>query len=273
MEPENGAFFLQWNNFKENTSSTFQEMRKDRDFVDMTLACDDNQKFDAHKLVLAASSSFFSDFLKQNNHPKPFMYLRGIKSRVLISIMDFMYHGEVKIPQEELDEFMKVGVELKVKGLSKEVVQEHLENSIITNPKKINNRGKTKEEKICIIKEEGSKNYKLTSAKDENLVCVDTVEAKNNIELENVRENKHLQRKLIFDNLDSIIFPKMFKLNRKLVCKDCDFKTKDKTKLSYHIESNHLNTKETKIPCLYCDNSTHTRSGLSNHLRKHHTRV
>ena len=75
---------LQWNDFKENITSSFKELREDRDFTDVTLACEDGQQIEAHKVVLASSSPFFMEFLKKNKHPHPLLYMRGLKSEDLI---------------------------------------------------------------------------------------------------------------------------------------------------------------------------------------------
>ena len=46
---------LQWNDFKSNIRSAFSELRKDQDFADVTLACEDGQQILAHKVILASS--------------------------------------------------------------------------------------------------------------------------------------------------------------------------------------------------------------------------
>ena len=46
---------LQWNNFKDNVNSAFVNLREDKDFSDVTLACEDGQQVEAHKVILAAS--------------------------------------------------------------------------------------------------------------------------------------------------------------------------------------------------------------------------
>ena len=43
---------LQWNDFKENISSAFGDLRQDKEFTDVTLACEDGQQVEAHKVVL-----------------------------------------------------------------------------------------------------------------------------------------------------------------------------------------------------------------------------
>jgi hypothetical protein len=51
-------FCLRWNDFENNISSAFRELRDDKDFFDVTLACDDEQ-LQAHKVILSACSPFF----------------------------------------------------------------------------------------------------------------------------------------------------------------------------------------------------------------------
>ena len=41
----------------------------------------------------------------------PLLYMRGIKKSDLVSIVDFIYLGEVNIAQEDLDRFLKVAKE------------------------------------------------------------------------------------------------------------------------------------------------------------------
>ena len=109
---------LQWNDFKENITSSFRELREDREFTDVTLACEDGQQIEAHKVVLASSSPFFMELLKKTKHPQPLVYMRGLRSEDLVSIMDFLYFGEANVLQENLDAFLALAEELKLKGLT-----------------------------------------------------------------------------------------------------------------------------------------------------------
>ena len=109
---------LQWNDFKENLSSSFGELRGDRDLTDVTLACGDGQKVEAHKVILASSSPFFMDILKGNKHPHTLIYMRGLKAADLLPIVDFLYFGETKVLQENLDSFLALAEELRLKGLA-----------------------------------------------------------------------------------------------------------------------------------------------------------
>ena len=108
---------LQWNDFKNNVSSSFGDLRGDSDFTDVTLACEDGKQVEAHKVILASSSPFFKDILKRNKHPHPLIFMRGLKSEDLVAIVDFLYFGETNIFQENLDSFLVLAEELRLKGL------------------------------------------------------------------------------------------------------------------------------------------------------------
>ena len=110
-------FCLRWNDFESNISGAFRELREDKDFFDVTLACDDDQ-LQAHKLILSACSPFFRSILRRNRHEHPLLYLKGVKYADLVSVLNFMYHGEVNVAQEELNSFLAVAEDLKVKGLT-----------------------------------------------------------------------------------------------------------------------------------------------------------
>ena len=110
-------FSLEWKDFKNNASTTFLQLRESRDFSDVTLACEDGDQIEAHKVVLAGGSPFFMNLLKRNQHTHPLIYLRGIKKEHLSAMVDFMYSGEAKVPQDSLEAFLAAAEELKVKGL------------------------------------------------------------------------------------------------------------------------------------------------------------
>jgi len=110
-------FCLKWNDFESNISVAFRDIRDEKDFFDVTLACDDDQ-IQAHKVILSACSPFFRNVLKRNPHQHPLLYLKGVKYTDLQSVLNFMYHGEVNVAQDELNSFLAVAEELRVKGLT-----------------------------------------------------------------------------------------------------------------------------------------------------------
>ena len=121
---------LQWNDFKENAVNTFESLKDDEDFTDVTLVCEDGKQVEAHKVILANSSPFLQNILRRNKHIHPLIYMRGVKSDDLLAIVDFLYCGEANVYQENLDSFLVIAEELQLKGLmgkseKDEVVQDN----------------------------------------------------------------------------------------------------------------------------------------------------
>ena len=110
-------FCLRWKDFENNISNSFIELRDDKDFFDVTLACNGNQ-LQAHKVILSACSPFFRSILKKNPYPHPLLYLKGVQYEEIQSVLTFMYHGEVNVAQEDLNTFLAVAEDLEVKGLT-----------------------------------------------------------------------------------------------------------------------------------------------------------
>ena len=74
---------LQWNDYKEHVNSALGRLRSDKEFTDVTLACEDGQQIEAHKVVLASSSPFFEEILQRSKNPHLMIYLKGFKSKDL----------------------------------------------------------------------------------------------------------------------------------------------------------------------------------------------
>ena len=87
--------------------------------VDVTLACEDGTQMEAHKVVLASASPFFLDLLKRNKHPHPLIYMKGIKSDNLLAMIEFFYKGEADVSQENLEGFLALADEMRLKGLQR----------------------------------------------------------------------------------------------------------------------------------------------------------
>ena len=118
---------LQWNDFKENISSAFGRLRDDKELTDVTLAYEDGEHFEAHKVIMAASSPFFEQILQKSKHPHPLIYLRGYQSKIFAYLLDFLYFGEAKICEEELNTFLAIADDMKLKGLTRQTTQDVVE--------------------------------------------------------------------------------------------------------------------------------------------------
>jgi len=123
-------FCLRWNDFERNISSAFKDIRDEKEFFDITIACEDEQ-LQAHKVILSACSPFFKKVLCRNHHQHPLLYLKGVSYKDMESVLNFMYHGEVNVAQDDLNSFLQVAEDLRVKGLT-----QNNGGNIGTEPKK-----------------------------------------------------------------------------------------------------------------------------------------
>ena len=108
---------VQWGEYQTNWKRSLSELRNDNDSADVTLISDDKVKFSAHKILLSSCSNMFKFILKENNRENPLLYLGGVSSVNLGFVLDYIYHGEVNLYQEQLDSFLESAQKLEIEGL------------------------------------------------------------------------------------------------------------------------------------------------------------
>ena len=101
-------FSLKWNDFQDNTIKNFSKLRKEEEFFDVTLVSEDQKQMMAHKVVLSSCSEYFKHILKTNKHSHPMLCLTGLTSNELENVLDYAYHGEVQIFQEDINKFLDI---------------------------------------------------------------------------------------------------------------------------------------------------------------------
>ena len=258
---------LQWNDFKENVNTAFGNLRDDKDFSDVTLACEDGYQMEAHKVILAASSPFFQDLLKKIKHPHPMIYLRGFQTQDLVAMVDFLYFGEANVCQENLDSFLAIAEELKLKGLTgqhSEDLMSRQDGFVKPVPP---NKGKSDPPR------------KATASYEEPL-GTDLV-SKDQIENESRALSLPGQFSTDLLALDEKVKSMMTKsqnmIQRKangklrqataVICKVCGMEGR-LTNIRNHIEANHLEA--ITIPCNLCDTVLTSRNTLAAHKSMKH---
>ena len=93
-------FSLKWNDFSSNVQNSFQNLRKEEDFFDITLIGDDCKHVTAHKLVLSSSSAYFKTVFSKNKkyfQSDAMICLEGLNQSDLNNILDYIYHGELQM--------------------------------------------------------------------------------------------------------------------------------------------------------------------------------
>ncbi|CAB4056902.1 unnamed protein product [Lepeophtheirus salmonis] len=109
---------LQWNEYENNFKQGLSELRKNEELFDVTLTSGSKQ-IKAHKVILSACSPVFRSMIGSAPFQMhPLIYLRGINFNHLELLISFMYHGQVRVLQDELEDFISIAKELKINGLS-----------------------------------------------------------------------------------------------------------------------------------------------------------
>merc|ERR1739838_216646 len=111
-------FSLKWNDFHGNVSKSFQSLRNKEHFSDVTLVGDDFKPIAAHRVILSSCSIYFNNILKNiANNKHPTLCLEGMSFEDIEKVMDYIYNGELKIYQDDIDRFLVVGQRLRLEGL------------------------------------------------------------------------------------------------------------------------------------------------------------
>ena len=250
---------LQWNDFQDNVKNAFGHLRGTNDFVDVTLACEDGQQIEAHKVILAASSPFFQRILKRNKHSQPLIYMKGMKSDDLTAIIDFLYYGEANIYQENLDSFLAIAEELQLKGLEGSKDQQESNREERLNPnEKFKTDSKLPPPKTQQTMRETTHDSNKTGSNTLALPQTSVMSAELQELDETVKAMMETSGKMVQVG------------NRKAcakVCKVCG-KEGHATDIKRHIENNHL--EGVSIPCNLCDKRLRTRHALGRHRMSDH---
>uniref|UniRef100_A0A182MLR6 BTB domain-containing protein n=1 Tax=Anopheles culicifacies TaxID=139723 RepID=A0A182MLR6_9DIPT len=110
-------FSLKWNDYTSYVAGAFGSFRYEEDFVDVTLCCE-GRKIRAHKILLSACSPYFKEVFKENPCQHPVIIFKNVRYADLLSLIEFMYHGEVNVLQDQLSSFLNTAELLAIRGLT-----------------------------------------------------------------------------------------------------------------------------------------------------------
>ena len=111
---------LQWHDHGNELSRLSRDLFGHEGLTDVTLTCRGGTPFHAHKMILAAASTYFRNFFlevqgKIAQHQVIFM--KDIESSEMEYLLRFIYLGEVDIPGLELERLIAISKELGIIGL------------------------------------------------------------------------------------------------------------------------------------------------------------
>ena len=248
---------LKWNDFQENVNTAFGSLREDKDFTYVTLACEDGHQFEAHKVILVSSSPFFQNLLKRNKHAHPLIFMKGVKSEDLSAVIDFLYCGEANVYQENLDCFLAIAEDLKLRGLvgQNNRVNENEESVFTTAPAvQVKPTSKVKEEQT---RTNSIKRDEFVSGEENS---IKTLSNERRIAIRDYTSGS-------FQELDQQVKSMMKQSQNKTsdgsrpayICQVCG-KEGHNSAIRNHIESHHL--EGVSLPCNLCKKVFRSRHNL-----------
>lgn len=243
-----------WSKFETQTKRVFNNLVTDTDFLDVTLVTDDETQIKAHKVILSSCSSFFRRVLSSNPHQHPLLYLKGVSSSSLGSILQFIYLGEVNIALEHLDSFIQASEDLQILGIL-DVNQDT--GSLLNKPEQ---RAKRRR----IESTEYDKDQLPMKLCDEiaSIQEIIDIEHENNVEV-SLEDNEDddiveiAQTTEVCETIDEA---------ETIFCDKCEFETTNTTSYEEHIKDDHSN----EIPCKECKFTAKNNSILKEHMLADH---
>ena len=275
---EDTGVMLEWKGYGSTTGTVFQNLYTDQDFTDVTLACEDNARLEAHKVILSSCSEFFSKILRQNPNPNPLIYLQGATISDLQLLKSFMYIGRARVNLDQMDGFLEVSkrfLNQPSDNATQKISDDTQSNILKTNKKEI----KVKTEKK---RKELFENESLESVKTELLSCPQcSFKGKSKKEVSRHRFKRHVNQNLVCGEPDcgkvfkhrSILKDHVKKkhmgLTKEYLCENCDYSSKWSSSFMRH-RSKHTGNQKL---CQHCQYSCPTNHMLRKHLESKHSEI
>jgi len=293
-------FCLKWNDFESNISSSFKELREEKDLFDVWLSCDNGQvELPAHKLILSACSAVLKHLLRRKSGSgdrggcsSHVLYLRGVQSQDLEYILNFMYNGEVSLAQDQLNSFLSVAEDLQIKGLTQNSPESNNSRASASNsnmtqkqshPRRTNQNKHNQRtshhpvsqeeddyiEEVESIKCEPNSNYEYSN----QLVAQDdqNYEASDQMYQEDMTyQDQSDQNGAGLDPADLLQYSVKNELLGIYQCTLCsEFSHKSRANIRNHIESKHFQN-SFSYPCHFCEKILPSHQSLLKHKSVYH---
>ena len=240
-------YTLNWHSFTDHLQLMIKDLYEEGKCSDVTLVCDDQNQFKAHKIVLSACSPVFKKIIDNNPSQHPLIYLRGIHSYEMESILQFMYLGEGKFYYERMGEFIKVAKDLEVKEISNWM---EIPNEAIMDDEEIEKRFMTVAKNMEV---KGLEIPDLVEVTEKTFVDNEKKEPDEEDEPKQTSEHKRLD--LLSDAVNST------------ECPECGKVFSTKTNMGKHYRSKHEGI---KYPCNQCDYQATRKDHLKTHIQSKH---
>jgi len=251
---------LNWHTYSDHLQDLLHNMRKMEYLTDVTLVCDDQKQFKAHKIVLSACSTVFKNIIDSLPLNSSVIYLRGIQHQEIDSILEFMYLGVATFYQERMNEFMNVAKNLKIKEISN-IDEEFNEDLLETAHHQNNDQEEANGTDDQISDQFINTNLKTNADTNNSKSVVQNTDNKFSCDQCNKQfSGKQILKIHIQSKHEGVMF----------ACNQCDKKFTQQGHLATHIKSKHEGV---KYPCNQCDYQATQHGNLITHIKSKHEGV
>jgi len=288
---DSDSFFLSSSEFSGRVTETFKDVYKSEKFTDVTLITEDLRETRAHRLVLISGSKVLRHILSRSDMSQPVIYLRGVLHEDLQYVLQFIYHGDVTVPQECMTSVLNTAQDLKVHQLCGITEGEKEKSETETNNKKaaVNIPKLNKLNNISITTSESTKRKRSESSTPKKIKSGTNQDYLNDSVNESINNEDQFQSEEEFaDNMEDADFnladikqsdgeeepwedykPEYVKTSgkKKEVCSYCGAEYNNKASLDYHLKAKHLNIRH---PCPDCHYTTPHIGDLNKHIKRVH---
>ena len=281
-----GLKYMQWDSHTDHFRRLLQELIITNNFADVTLVCEDQSIFRAHRNILSAGSQvlkdifLFEDKLKIGSQ-QSVVHLRGVNKEEMQAILEYIYLGETTFPEDGTNTFLLAATGLGLKDCTEKRMQMEktsLNNDHILNIYESNFDDETETEHARQIDNSLSTTKKedITTKPRQITIGFDEVISSSKVKDE-VSEEIEQCPECEFESDDKNAFKTHIEFAHDGVnyyCHDCDFKTTVSSELDLHIDLEH-NTiiqsehngqdDNSKHQCTHCGKVFRSAKILRNH--------
>ena len=213
-----------WTDFHGDNLGTRKELYNKGHFADVTLISDDFKPFNVHRSILFAASDLLRQLLLMEQcKSEAILYLKGVNSQFLDAILQFIYFGEVSVPEVQVKDFIKCAKDLDLKSF--------LGNIPITQSEN------------CALSEE-----------DENIARHDKI---SNLFTGPLPDHSWIQTEKLLNKSRNIPEDEKEMEDSLYQCEKCEYMSKDATNLKIHVKRQHIRASSV-IAKYSCDKCTYT---------------
>merc|ERR1711963_442352 len=112
----NPMYMLQWHEHHASFFRLMEDLCREQSLTDVTITCGE-VSLEAHSLILGASSPILRSILAKGEGKKQTLHFMDMNPFHMQLLLQYMYRGEISVPQGELAPLMTSARSLQIKGL------------------------------------------------------------------------------------------------------------------------------------------------------------